>query len=73
MSKIFWNHRKGAQLSGLLPVHLLAMCRGEFSALMAWLMSSYLRSGWKNSCKSWMFVKENPDKKLIIIKQCVII
>ena len=54
------------------------MCRGELSAVIARVMSTFLRSGWKwwwgvkeipppplplQSCDSWMFVKENPDRK----------
>ena len=42
-------------------------------SLMARLMSSYLRSRWKRSCELWMFLKENPDRQKIIIKQCAII
>ena len=62
-------------------VRLLAVCRCELSAVIAWLISKCLWSGlevvvrslWNalplplQSCDSWMFVKENPDRKK---KQC---
>ena len=47
------------------------MCRGELSAVITRLMFKCLWSGWKRkalslplqSCNSWMFVKEYPDRK----------